>query len=105
MYPAWSFWCGGPAIKLFPVGLGRWDRLRTSLMITANVWTWEKKKDIGFFRGSRTSSERDELIYLSRETPDLVDAAYTKNQGWKSKKVLCIISSNLDAEFSYELHC
>lgn len=38
-------------------------------------------------RGSRTSSERDPLIYLSREQPDLVDAAYTKNQAWKSEAV------------------
>lgn len=39
------------------------------------------------YRGSRTSSERDALIYLSREQPDLVDAAYTKNQAWKSEAV------------------
>lgn len=25
MYPAWSFWSGGPAIKIYPTGLGRWD--------------------------------------------------------------------------------
>ena len=37
-----------------------------------------------FFRGSRTSEERDPLVLLSRARPDLVDAQYTKNQGWKS---------------------
>ena len=35
----------------------------------------------------RTSSARDPLILLSRRKPDLVDAAYTKNQAWKSDKV------------------
>lgn len=35
----------------------------------------------------RTSPERDPLILLSREDPDLVDAEYTKNQAWKSERV------------------
>lgn len=35
----------------------------------------------------RTSPERDPLILLSREAPELVDAEYTKNQAWKSEKV------------------
>lgn len=87
MYPAWSFWSGGPAIKLYPKGIGRWDKVKKSIIKEMEKWPWEKKKDIAFFRGSRTSNERDELIYLSRELPDLVNAAYTKNQSWKSKKV------------------
>lgn len=37
---------------------------------------------------SRTSPERDPLILLSREDPELVDAEYTKNQAWKSEKVI-----------------
>lgn len=41
---------------------------------------WAKKLRKGFFRGSRTSNERDPLILLSRENPELVDAQYTKNQ-------------------------
>ena len=53
----------------------------------AKSWPWEKKKNKGFFRGSRTSSERDPLILLSRSNPDLVDAEYTKNQAWKSDAV------------------
>lgn len=89
MYPAWSFWAGGPAIKLYPKGIGRWDKLRTLLIKTAEIWPWQKKKSKAFFRGSRTSNERDNLIYLSRESPNLIDAAYTKNQAWKSKKVIC----------------
>ena len=35
----------------------------------------------------RTSAERDPLILLSRAKPEFVDAAYTKNQAWKSDKV------------------
>jgi protein glucosyltransferase len=31
MYPAWSFWSGGPAISLFPTGIGRWDKLRLEI--------------------------------------------------------------------------
>ncbi|KAK7076139.1 Protein O-glucosyltransferase 1 [Halocaridina rubra] len=83
-YPAWTFWEGGPAISLYPTGLGRWDILRKSLGTSAEEWTWSKKKAMAFFRGSRTSSERDSLVYLSREKPNLVDAQYTKNQAWKS---------------------
>ncbi|XP_050598842.1 O-glucosyltransferase rumi homolog isoform X2 [Bombus affinis] len=30
-YPAWAFWEGGPAISLYPRGLGRWDEHRVSL--------------------------------------------------------------------------
>ena len=41
---------------------------------------WNKKSDVGFFRGSRTSRERDPLILLSRKSPELVDAKFTKNQ-------------------------
>lgn len=90
MYPAWSFWEGGPAISLYPRGLGRWDQHRKSLNNAADNNEWNNKIDKGFFRGSRTSDERDNLVYLSRNKPDLVDAQYTKNQAWKSDKV-CIL--------------
>lgn len=50
-------------------------------------YPWSKKKSKGFFRGSRTSSDRDELVLLSRQNPTLVDAQYTKNQAWKSAAV------------------
>ncbi len=43
-------------------------------------WPWTKKHDLSFFRGSRTSTERDNIVKLSRTNPDLVDAQYTKNQ-------------------------
>lgn len=55
-------------------------------------WPWVKKNDKAFFRGSRTSEERDPLILLSRSNPDLVDAKYTKNQAWKSDAVSIPIS-------------
>lgn len=87
MYPAWAFWEGGPAIKLYPRGLGRWDQHRKSIDTAAQQWPWSRKRTRAFFRGSRTNNERDSLVLLSREQPDLVDAAYTKNQAWKSDKV------------------
>ncbi|XP_076812633.1 protein O-glucosyltransferase 1-like isoform X2 [Clavelina lepadiformis] len=87
MYPAWTFWQGGPAVSpLYPTGLGRWDLMRKDLAKKAEEFPWDKKENIGFFRGSRTSAARDPLILLSREKPDLVDAQYTKNQAWKSKE-------------------
>ncbi|KAK6175502.1 hypothetical protein SNE40_013955 [Patella caerulea] len=86
MYPAWTFWEGGPAVwPIYPTGLGRWDEQRNIIPAEAKKWPWEKKHTKAFFRGSRTSSERDPLIYLSRAKPDLVDAEYTKNQAWKSE--------------------
>uniref|UniRef100_A0A8V0XQC3 Protein O-glucosyltransferase 1 n=1 Tax=Gallus gallus TaxID=9031 RepID=A0A8V0XQC3_CHICK len=87
MYPAWTFWEGGPAVwPIYPTGLGRWDLMREDLRRSAEKWPWKKKISKGYFRGSRTSSERDPLILLSRENPELVDAEYTKNQAWKSEK-------------------
>ncbi|KAM9328455.1 protein O-glucosyltransferase 1 [Pholidichthys leucotaenia] len=87
MYPAWTFWEGGPAVwPIYPTGLGRWDLMRDDLLKSAQQWPWKTKESKGFFRGSRTSAERDPLILLSREAPELVDAEYTKNQAWKSEK-------------------
>ena len=53
MYPAWSFWAGGPAIATEPTGIGRWDLKRESLVAASEEWPWERKRDVGFFRGSR----------------------------------------------------
>ena len=103
MYPAWAFWCGGPAISLYPTGLGRWDQHRDSLAKAARQTPWQSKQDLAMFRGSRTSSERDPLVRLSRECPHMVDARYTKNQAWKSVKD----SLGLEpaGEVSLESHC
>ena len=60
--------------------------MRKTLVSSLNAWPWKKKVDKAFFRGSRTSSERDNLILLSNAKPDIVDAKYTKNQAWRSVK-------------------
>lgn len=84
MFPAWAFHTGGPAIDLYPRGIGDWSGLRERIIKKSPLW--EKKLSKGFFRGSRTSPERDPLILLSRSEPDLIDAQYTKNQAWRSLK-------------------
>ncbi|CAB3248362.1 unnamed protein product [Arctia plantaginis] len=103
MYPAWSFWEGGPAISLYPTGIGRWDKHRISISIAAEKWPWEAKQDKGFFRGSRTSEERDTLVLLSRSEPHLVDAQYTKNQAWKSD--MDTLYAEPAPEVPFEEHC
>lgn len=103
MYPAWAFWAGGPAISLYPQGLGRWDTLRDRLAIAASHTTWDNKSNIAFFRGSRTSSERDPLVRLGRRCPSLVDASYTRNQGWKSEADT--LGMEPAEEVSLEQHC
>ncbi|OCT91430.1 hypothetical protein XELAEV_18014484mg [Xenopus laevis] len=53
MYPAWTFWEGGPAVwPIYPTGLGRWDLMREDLKKAADLWPWEKKIPKGYFRGS-----------------------------------------------------
>lgn len=103
MYPVWAFWCGGPAISLYPRGLGRWDEHRESLSEAAEAWPWEEKLDLAMFRGSRTSAERDPLVRLSRQCPNIVDAQYTKNQAWKSSKDT--LGMEPAEEMSLESHC
>ncbi|XP_058451999.1 O-glucosyltransferase rumi homolog [Malaya genurostris] len=103
MYPTWAFWEGGPAISLYPTGLGRWDQHRSSIRKSAKQWSWKNKKSKAFFRGSRTSDERDALVLLSRARPDLVDAQYTKNQAWKSPKDT--LNAEPAEEVRLEDHC
>lgn len=103
IYPAWTFWEGGPAISLYPTGLGRWDVHRDTVSREGKLWPWENKKPVVFFRGSRTSKERDPLILLSREKPDLVDAQYTKNQAWKSEEDT--LFAEPASEVALEYHC
>lgn len=103
MYPAWSFWEGGPAISLYPTGLGKWEQHRQSISKAANKWPWEEKLSMGFFRGSRTSSERDPLVLLSRDQPTLVDAQYTKNQACKSPADT--LNAEPAKEVTLEEHC
>ncbi|XP_015924940.3 protein O-glucosyltransferase 1 [Parasteatoda tepidariorum] len=103
MYPAWTFWEGGPAISLYPTGIGRWDLQRETINRTVEKWPWHKKKTVAFFRGSRTSAERDKLILMSRKNPDFIDAQYTKNQAWKSDEDT--LGAPPASEISLEDHC
>uniref|UniRef100_T1J8Z6 Glycosyl transferase CAP10 domain-containing protein n=1 Tax=Strigamia maritima TaxID=126957 RepID=T1J8Z6_STRMM len=103
LYPAWSFWEGGPAISIYPTGLGRWDQHRKSISKAAEKWPWSNKTKKAFFRGSRTSPERDSLILLSRANPDLADAKYTRNQAWKSDADT--LYEQPASEMSLEEHC
>ena len=103
MYPAWAFWGGGPAIGLYPRGLGRWDVHRDTLGQAARDTPWGEKSDLAFFRGSRTSSERDPLVKLARKCPKVADARYTKNQAWKSPKDT--LGMEPAEEASLESHC
>lgn len=75
----------------FGLGLGIPDICDHSHFRAGQSQPWEKKQSKAFFRGSRTSAERDPLILLSRSKPDLVDAQYTKNQAWKSDAVRVVL--------------
>lgn len=103
MYPAWSFYEGGPSIKLYPTGIGRFDLLREKISAAAEKYPWHKKKSKAFFRGSRTSDERDSLVLLSRSNPSIADAKYTKNQAWKSPADT--LNEEPAEEVSFEDHC
>lgn len=100
-YPAWTFWKGGPCVSLYKDCLGRWD-LMTETIKDANS-EWEKKKDVAFFRGSRTSEERDPLVKLSRAKPELVQAAYTKNQG--NRGAIDLLFAEPAADVHLKDHC
>ncbi|KAH8295135.1 hypothetical protein KR018_007704, partial [Drosophila ironensis] len=78
MCPAWSFWTiSGPLLQHYPHGLGRWDWMRKHLAAKAARIPWQSKKSVGFFRGSRSSTERDSVVMASKTYPHLVDAQYT----------------------------
>jgi protein glucosyltransferase len=79
MYPAWTFWSGGPAISLYPRGLGRFDIKRDSIIAAGVAKPWATRRDVSFFRGARTTPQRDAIVNFSNEHPDLMDAAYTPN--------------------------
>jgi len=102
-FPAWTFWAGGPAISLHPQGLGKWEEMRGRIIEAGKATPWSAKRDLAFFRGSRTSGERDALVLLSRTHPDLVDAKYTKNQSWRSNKDT--LGDEPASEVGLEDHC
>ena len=48
LYPAWSFWEGGPAVwPIYPTGLGRWDLMSQDMGLAAQKWPWSKKLNKG----------------------------------------------------------
>lgn len=69
----------------------------------AKKWPWSQKTKKAFFRGSRTSPERDPLVVLAQKQPHLVDASYTKNQAWKSDADTLGLPPA--SEISLEDHC
>ena len=82
------FYEGGPAIPTYPSGLGNWDIIRQKLNTEQEKYLWDDKLDVLYFRGSRTSPERDGIIKLSRKRRDDVDAFYVPNQSQKSMEAL-----------------
>ncbi|HSS78093.1 MAG TPA: glycosyl transferase family 90, partial [Thermoanaerobaculia bacterium] len=78
LYPAWAFWEGGPALQVIPSW--RWDLSRRELLDAGAAVSWEEKKPVVFFRGSRTNETRDPYILSSQKRPDLWDVRYTLNQ-------------------------
>jgi protein glucosyltransferase len=88
---------------MYPTGIGRWDIMSDTLIKASKQWSWQHKKKVAFFRGSRTSGERDDLVRLSRRKSELVDARYTKNQAWKSKEDT--LGMEPAVEVTFEDHC
>ncbi|PAA89809.1 hypothetical protein BOX15_Mlig032342g3, partial [Macrostomum lignano] len=85
LYPTWSFSQGGPCLHpIYSNGIGDWNGTRQQLLAAAQAHPWSNKTDVAFFRGSRTSQERDAIVLLSLAKPELFDARYTKNQAYKS---------------------
>ncbi|CAL4151180.1 unnamed protein product, partial [Meganyctiphanes norvegica] len=85
-YPAKSLWHELilPSFGSFPEGAMLLDNISSRIPISATSFLHNKIIENANLRGSRTSSERDPLVYLSRNNPHLADAQYTKNQAWKS---------------------
>ncbi len=81
LYPAWAFWEGGPALSVIPTW--RWDVTREDLLKAGGELTWEKKKPILFFRGSRTNDSRDPYVLHSLPAAAGWDVRYTLNQSQK----------------------
>jgi hypothetical protein len=108
MYPAWTFWGGGPNIKTEPVyGVGRWD-LKSETVYKAGVQTpWKAKIPKAFFRGSRTTYQRDPLMRLTKNRPDLAHAHYTFNPGTgvPMQQLIDIMGQKPATEASFEEHC
>ncbi|CAJ0960563.1 unnamed protein product, partial [Mesorhabditis belari] len=104
LYPAWAFWEGGPAISTYPKGIGDWDETRKKVLSYADRLPWHQKRNQTFFLGSRTSPIRDTLVLLSRKSPDLVDAQFTKNQAYKGPDDTLGYPPAEEKPFEYNCH-
>ncbi len=81
LFPAWAFWEGGPALGVIPTW--RWDLTRRDLLAAGDALSWEEKKPVVFFRGSRTNETRDPYVLYAQQHLDLWDVRYTLNQSQK----------------------
>ncbi len=81
LYPAWAFWEGGPALSVIPTW--RWDFTREDLLKAGDALSWEAKKPVLFFRGSRTNETRDPYVLHSLQAGSGWDVRYTLNQSQK----------------------
>ncbi|MFY9824867.1 MAG: glycosyl transferase family 90 [Thermoanaerobaculia bacterium] len=104
LYPAWAFWEGGPALAVIPTW--RWDDTRKDLLAAGAALSWQDKKPVLFFRGSRTNASRDPYVLHAHEHPDLWDVRYTLNQSQKETEYLTNVLKITPAEpVSPRDHC
>ncbi|KAF8373611.1 hypothetical protein PRIPAC_80040, partial [Pristionchus pacificus] len=101
LYPAWSFHSGGPAISIYPSGIGNWSETKEELSKYSSSHPWSTRESRGFFIGSRTNHQRDSLVLLSRRFPSLVDASFTKNQAYRSPQDTLNAEPSTERPFEY----
>jgi protein glucosyltransferase len=82
MYPSWAFHGGGPWLKELSSHENRriwnWDVVSQDILKEERKIPWKSRKDVLFFRGSRTTNTRDVLIDLGQKNNSLIDIQYTK---------------------------
>ncbi len=104
LYPAWAFWEGGPALSVIPTW--RWDVTRRELLAAGDAQSWQDKKPVLFFRGSRTNDSRDPYVLHARQHPTLWDVQYTLNQSQQQTDyVTKVLKLAPAAPVSPEDHC
>jgi protein glucosyltransferase len=104
LYPAWAFWEGGPSLSV--IASWRWDLTRTDLLAAGAALSWQEKKPVVFFRGSRTNESRDPYVLYARQHPDLWDVRYTLNQSQRETEYVTQVLKIAPAEpVSPRDHC
>lgn len=104
LYPAWAFWEGGPALAVIPTW--RWDVSRKDLLAAGEALSWQEKKPVLFFRGSRTNASRDPYVLHARQHPGLWDVRYILNQSQKETEYVTQVLKIAPAEpVSPRDHC